>query len=264
MISMFGELAVLREGFRVQRRVIFALILREMSTRFGKSSLGYIWAVIMPFALIMLKTAMFSFIGRSPDLGQSFTLFFATGLVPFLMFSHISNGVGKAVSSNKALLGYPHVKEIDTFFARGILESATLLVAALFILVVLHIQEVDYVVRSFLELFGLIGVIVMFSVGLGMVNAQVFEYLPSYEQFFSMIRMPLFFLSGIFYIADTLPIMVREILIWNPLLQFSEWMRSIFYHGFDSPYVNHEYLFAWSFGLFFIGMALTKLNEGKH
>lgn len=255
---------VLRNGFRVQRRVIFALILREMSTRFGKSNLGYLWAVIMPFFLIMAKTTMFSFIGRAPDLGQSFTLFFATALIPFLMFSHISNSVGKAVSSNKALLGYPHVREIDVFFARGMLESATLIISALFIVVVLHLENIDYVVRSFLELFSLLCVIIMFSIGLGMVNAQVFKYLPSYEQFFSMIRMPLFFLSGIFYIADSLPIMVRDVLVWNPLLQFSEWMRSIFYHGFDSPYVNHEYLLTWSFGLFFMGLALTRINEGKH
>lgn len=259
-----GQLTTLREGFRVQRQVVFALILREMSTRFGKSKLGYLWALVLPLALIMVKTTIFGFIGRSPDLGQSFILFFATALVPFLMFRSIAQGVGGGLGANSALLGYPQVKALDVFLARTFLEMSTMLVAASLIIVILNIQEVDYDIRSFLEILEVLLVVMMFSMGIGMINAQVFEYLPSYQQVFSMIQMPLFLLSGIFYIADALPLMAREVLVWNPLLQVSEWMRSIFYSGFDSPYVDRLYLWSWASGLFFMGLALSKLNEGKH
>lgn len=260
---MFGELAVLREGFRIQRRVIWSLILREMSTKFGKSSFGYLWALAMPVALIMIKTTLFSFIGRNPDIGQSFTLFFATALVPFMMYSKVTGGVGKAIKGNQGLLSYPHVKLLDVFTARAMLEMATMFVAAMIIVVMLMLENVDYEIRSVLELVFFLSVVMAFSTGLGMVNAHIFEYIPSYEQFFSMLSMPLLLLSGIFYIADNLPIMVRDILVWNPLLQFSEWSRSIFYPGFDSSHVDVFYLVCWAYILLFLGLALNKLNEGR-
>ena len=67
-------------------RTILALILREMSTTYGRSAGGYIWAVLEPAAGIALLAFAFSLALRAPSLGTNFALFYATGYLPFMLY----------------------------------------------------------------------------------------------------------------------------------------------------------------------------------
>ena len=71
-------------------RVLFALMVREMATKFGRSWGGYIWAIAEPLGGIMLLTVAFSFAFRKPPLGTNFALFYATGIIPFYLFSNVT------------------------------------------------------------------------------------------------------------------------------------------------------------------------------
>ena len=55
-------------GPRFQRlRVIAALIIRDMSARFGRSAGGYFWALAEPLGGILLLSVAFQFALRSPE-----------------------------------------------------------------------------------------------------------------------------------------------------------------------------------------------------
>ena len=71
-------------------RAIIALILREMSTTYGRSPGGYLWAILQPVAMIVMLTLAFSVLLRSPSLGTSFLLFYASGFLIMRMFQEVS------------------------------------------------------------------------------------------------------------------------------------------------------------------------------
>ena len=73
-------------------RVVAALMLREMDTRFGRAAGGYLWAIAQPLGAILLLAVAFSLMLRTPPMGTSFMLFYATGIVPFNMYRSISTG----------------------------------------------------------------------------------------------------------------------------------------------------------------------------
>jgi capsular polysaccharide transport system permease protein len=50
-MSLREEFATIRRGARMQQRVIGALIVREMHTRFGRHYLGYAWLFFEPLLL---------------------------------------------------------------------------------------------------------------------------------------------------------------------------------------------------------------------
>ena len=72
-------------------RVLHALILREMVTRYGISRLGYVWAVLEPVGFITLLSLLFSQIAHAPPIGKSFPLFYATGYIAFHWFQQTIN-----------------------------------------------------------------------------------------------------------------------------------------------------------------------------
>lgn len=48
-----------KRGWEVMRRLIFALFLREIRTRFGKYQLGYAWALLEPVSSIAVLLLVF-------------------------------------------------------------------------------------------------------------------------------------------------------------------------------------------------------------
>ena len=82
-----------------QARVIGALMLRELRVRFGRTKLGYLWAVLQPVGWIVMLSLVFGLIGRLPGFGDNMPLFFATGVLPFLLFQQTTAQLGNADTS---------------------------------------------------------------------------------------------------------------------------------------------------------------------
>ena len=55
---------------------------------------------------------------KSPPLGTSFILFYATGTIPFRLYGAMANKVAGAISASRGLLAYPVVTPLDAVFAQ--------------------------------------------------------------------------------------------------------------------------------------------------
>ena len=47
-------MASLRQGWDIQKRVIGALMLRELTTRFGRENIGFLWIMVEPLLFAVL------------------------------------------------------------------------------------------------------------------------------------------------------------------------------------------------------------------
>ncbi|ACY49947.1 MULTISPECIES: ABC transporter permease [Vibrio harveyi group] len=251
----------LRQALRVQGRVLYALILREALGKYGKSRIGYLWALFEPLTQVLILVAIFSALGRKSPVGGDLAIFFTTGIVPWLIYSNIANRLSGALGANQALLAYPHVTPFDVLMGRALLESITMLVVFALIIVSLQlIGKALAIYDLFNVLMGLI-TLVLFSVGLGMTNSAIRIYFDSWDKLFSAINRPLYFISGIFFTAASLPPQAREYLQWNPLFQYVEWVRSGFFSTYQNVYINHHYAISCSAGMLLIGLALTQYTK---
>src|SRR3546814_16418763 len=79
-----------RSSFGMVRAVVFALVLREMQTRFGARRMGAFWMLFEPIAHVILMLFIFGFIRGREVPGMEFPVFFATGIIPFLMLRNLT------------------------------------------------------------------------------------------------------------------------------------------------------------------------------
>lgn len=244
---------------RLQRlRVLFALMVREMGTKFGRSAGGYLWAVAEPLGGILLLAVAFSLALRTPPLGTSFMLFYATGIMPFSMFNALSKGVGGAISSNKGLLAYPVVSTLDAVLAKVALNFLTIaLVGALLfagILATVDAQanlDLGPIALSF-ALAGALGT------GVGTLNCVLFGFFPTWKNVWAVLTRPLFIVSGIFFTFESVPRDFQAVMWWNPLVHVIGVMRTGFYGGYDARYVSYPFVLGVSFGTFVVGAYLLR------
>jgi capsular polysaccharide transport system permease protein len=242
-------------------RVLFALVVREMSTKFGRSWGGYLWAVAEPLGGILMLTLAFSFAFRSPPLGTNFALFYATGIIPFFLYSHVTSSVGQAITTNRGLLTYPVVGPLDAVMAKFIVDFMTMLITGLllFSAIILYYDlplslDVVAIFNGFL-LMGLLGL------GFGTLNCVIFRFWPTWRHIWNVLTKPLFLVSCMFYTFESLPPQAQRLMWYNPLCHGIGMVRSGFYSGYDALYVSPLYVLGVALSSFLVGAYLLRRHR---
>lgn len=257
----------LHKGIKRQFAITFALVVREMTTRYGNKVGGYMWAVLDPVLTIVILTAVFSAVARLPPLGRSFTLFFATGYAAFYMYRSTSEQIGSAVESNRALLNYPVVRPYDTILGRLILQIVTLFVVNILLFSVIYVMH-PYSGISLYPIFLASVIAIFLGAGVGAANIVWFHLSSTYQQVWGIINRPAFIVSGVFFLPEALPQPFKDILMWNPLVHIVGLFRTGFYPTYRADYVDMSYLvgltiFSLAFGFMLVWMFDAQLREQK-
>ena len=244
------------QGLQTQCRVIKALVLRETLSRYGQHKLGFLWALVEPIGMVMIFASIMGAFRTGDPSGIPLVLFMITGFVPFMMFRDPMTQMQGAIVSNRSLIGFPQVTTFDVIVARSVLECAVLAVVLPVMLVL-----ADVLLGYSVQIENLLGVLaaclllMTMGSGLGFLFAALAPVWPSSRQLSSVVLgRPLFFSSGLFFTAESLPPGLREWLLWNPLLHMIELLRSEFFYGFDSPYADWNYASLWAAGTLAFGM----------
>lgn len=258
-----SSLALYRTAFRIQLRVIFALVLRETRVTYGASSLGYFWAIAEPVIGTTIMVLIFSAISRTPAIGTHFPLFFATGILIFTTWRQLTSKLMVVFNATRGLRAYPLVHTIDVVIARGILLTITsMIIVILFFagLILLFDAPLPVKLEEVLLAFG---ATVLLGSGGGLLNAVLISIWPTWNQLEGIISRPMFFISGIFFLPTNFPPTAQYWLSWNPLLHCIEWVREGYYGYYTSHVLDKGYLFT-CIGLFIVmGLGGERLYRKK-
>ncbi|MEB8388262.1 ABC transporter permease [Rhodobacteraceae bacterium KMM 6894] len=251
-----SELDALRARKFRSARTIGALILREMTTTYGRTPGGYLWALLEPIGAVAMITLVLG-TGlrlRSPSLGTSFVLFYATGMLTYLMYHRVQVKVAKSLTFSRPLLFYPGVTYVDTIIARFFLNGLTQCMA--FGLVIAGILTI-FDTRAVLDVPPILTAMAMslsLALGIGSFNAFLMPRFPLWESVWSILTAPLFLISGIFYTYEDLPDLGQTILWYNPIIHAVAVMRRGFYPSYDATWASPLYVFALSMICLFLGI----------
>lgn len=249
----------LKKGTTVQTRIVGALMMREMRTRFGELRFGYAWALIEPLMQIGILAIIFTMIGRRPPLGTSFETFFLNGYVPYSMFNQISSRAAQAISSNRALLSFPPVRNMDTVWARIYLEIATGLISLFILILIFGYFDIPVIPHDLVQYtLGFVSVLAI-SIGLGIFNAAISPIWKSWMVVYSWFSKIQYFLCGIFFLPDLMPPAAREFLAYNPLAHSIIWIREGFYPGYQSSVLDKSYPFLVASILAIVGLGIERV-----
>ena len=231
------ELRVHRAHFATAR-AITALILREISTTYGRSPGGYVWAVLEPAAGIALLTVVFSIGFRHPPLGTNFAFFYAAGILPFLMFNEVSNKIGQTIQFSRALLNYPRVTFVDAIVARLLLNTLTQLTVSAIVLSFIMLVYKPDTTLDFSKIMTAYAMAIALSIGVGTINSYLNMAYPIWQTIWAVFNRPLFLISCIIFLFETVPQPYSGYLWYNPLVHIVGMMRDGYYPFYQPTYVS--------------------------
>ena len=250
-------------SFRVQRRVIAALMIRETYTRFGRQNLGFLWLIAEPLVFALPVLAMWSLIRAKFEHGVPMLGVAWTGYLPLLMFRHIGARSLMFVRVNTGLLYHRQVTILDIFTARTLLEVlsgyASVAVSGLVLYILGAIDAPKNWPLFYLGYFYM----TWWCVAVGLIVGGLSERSELTEKIWMPISYMYLPVSGFFYLAEWLPDSIRTwaLLVVPPLHPY-EMIRSglfgdVFRAYYNLPYISMMYAILTLIGL----MLMRNLRE---
>ena len=242
---------------RIQRRVIWALTMRETITRFGREGLGTIWLVAEPAMFIVGVMVIFSHIESHAT--YSIAEYLAVSYPTLLFWRNGTGRVTKAIEINRALLHHAPIRPMDIIYSRILLEFSGS-AAAFFILYLVFVQLgiCHWPADTLTMALGYI-LVIWFSFAFVLIMAALAELSETVERVSHIILYLMLPFSGVFIPLYAVPEQFREILLYFPLVDAVEFFHSGYYGSRMPTYYHLGYSMFVMLAMTLFGYALTNI-----
>ncbi len=242
-------------SLKIQTRVIYALMMREVITRYGRRGLGFLWLFLEP----ALFTGGIAFLWQYLRFRQKAEIpvaaFILTGWIAGKLWMLTVGKTMAAVESNMALFYHRNIRPIDLMVSRIILElsgvtGAFIVVSAVFIFLDIIAPPVNY---SYLVLGWYL--MAWFAFDLAIFIASIDTMTDVLRKVWHIFSLALFISSGTFYLVQWLPDAVKPYALLLPTVHNIEMIRYGYWGQVFTPYFDISYSVL--FNIFFMLIALT-------
>ena len=224
-------------GWRIQRRVIGALMIRELVTRFGRENIGFLWIMVEPLLFAVLVGVLWRYMKGPEEHGVSVIAFVASGYIPLTLFRHAVMRAQRVFSVNASLMYHRQIKVLDFIFVRFLIEMIGAMMAFLFIAVLL-MSVGEFPVPADLGAFiGGWALYCLFTFSLCLVLAPLSEMSDVLERFMPVTTYVMIPFSGTFNMVAWLTPEAQDAMYYSPFVHGMELMR----HGIFGDRINAQW-----------------------
>jgi capsular polysaccharide transport system permease protein len=241
---------------RIQRRIVGALLLRELLTRFGRRNIGFLWLFLEPMLFTAGVLGVWTLYRHESPF--PLTAFCISGYGTVLLWRNTIGRCGNAVEPNRALMHHRNVRAIDLFLARIILEIAGASISFIVLMTVFTALGGIAPPDDFAKMFFAWVLLAWFSTSMALIVGPLATISEPFERFWHVFAYLFLPASGAFFAVDALPESLQSIVTWIPTVNGTELLRS---GMFGPSYVAHYdlgYLAALNLALMIPGLLLVR------
>lgn len=211
--------------FTYNRYVLSVLVGRDFKRKYRRSVLGVVWSVLNPLLMMVVLTAVFSYMFRFSI--EHYPLYLILGQTLFaLMQNGTTNGMLSIIEASSMIkkikiekLVFP-IEKVLFELVNFVFSLVAIVAVALF----LQVWPSPY--WLFLPL--LLVYVTLFTAGLAMLLAALAVFFRDVIHLWSVVTMAWMYATPIFYPIDMLPDWLAGAMNFNPMYQFATYFRDIF------------------------------------
>jgi len=242
----------------INRRVIGALVLREMLTRYGRNNIGFLWLFVEPTLFTLIVTAVWAATRAVHGANIPIVAFAVTGYSSKNLWRSMPSRLVGALKSNRSLLHHRQVTIIDIYFARLFLEMMVATTSFVGLSLCLYaFGWLDAPEDSVQVLAGWF-LLAWFGSSLALTIGSLSERWDVVGKLWPPFSYILFPLSGIAFIVDALPQRMQEIVVWLPMLNALEFLRDGWFGSMFRAHYDVWYVVVFNLCLTFAGLSLAR------
>lgn len=248
----------LRRSLAIQARVIRALLMREILTRYGRHNIGFLWLFVEPMIFTLAVTGLWVAADRGLGSDLPVVAFALTGYSSVLVWRNMPGRLCGSIEPNAALLYHRNVKVMDIFAARLLLEGAgvtiSFVVLGIFFTSIGWMKPPEDIVKVMQGWFMLI----WFGVSIGILIGAWSARTEIVEKVWHPTSYILFPLSGAAFMVDWLPPAAQKVILYLPMVHGVELLREGYFGSAVHAHYNIAYMAFICLCLSFLGLAMLR------
>ena len=248
----------LLRSFAIQRRVIGALLMREVITRYGRHNIGFLWLFLEPMLFTLGVTVLWILLKATHGSNLPITAFALTGYSSLIIWRNCSNRAVKAIEVNHSLLYHRNVRVIDVFAARLILEIVGVTTSLIVLTLIFTVLGLMNPPADILTVVGGWLLMAWFAFSLSLIVGAASERSEIIERVWHILTYLMFPLSGAAFMVDWFPKGAQELLLWVPMVHSTEMIRHGYFGSAVHTHENPAYLVLVNSVMLIIGLALVR------
>lgn len=246
------------DALKIQFNVIRALILREVIFRWGRRNIGFLWLFAEPLALVLIILIFWTQVRQNnfgeAHYGISVVAFVLTGYCLVMVWRNAANKGSDAVSASVALLHHRNVRTIDLYLSRLFLEFLGISASFMGLMLTFALLDVIPWPKDILRMVIAWFLMMWFALGYGLLIGTFMAISDVFSMLWRGVNLGLFICSGVFFMVAWLPLAVRDLILYVPMIHGTEMLRHGYYGDLVQTFENPWYLIGWNLILTLFGL----------
>ena len=221
----------LREELADLRRhshLLFNLVYRDLTVRYKRSAIGFMWTMLNPLLMMVIFVIVFSTVFRFEI--QNYETYFLSEFLPWIFFSQTTVAAMTSMAWNGALM--KRVRVPKSIFALATTASGVVnLFLSLIPLLIIMVIVRSPIRPAILFLPVSVAILAIFTFGISLILSATSVYFHDVREMYTVATTALMYITPIIYPISIIPKEYRPIVTFNPLTHLLGIIRDPIYYG---------------------------------
>lgn len=247
----------------ISKRVIGALLMREILDRWGRHNIGFLWMFAEPMVFTLGVMTLWSLSGMAHSTNISPVGFAITGYSAVLLWRNMPSRLIGAVKANHTLMHHRNIKIMDIYISRVLLEGMGASMS--FIILTLLFSYLGVLNLPDDPLKVVVGWLMLawFGMALAVTVGSLSERSEIVHTLWHPFSYLLFPLSGAAFTVSALPLKFQKYAVYVPMVNSVEMIREGFFGSSFHAHYSIPYMIGWCLVLTFIGLGQMTIISRK-
>lgn len=210
------------------RHLLEYMVHRDITVKYRRSKLGLAWSILNPFLMMLIMTAVFSYMFKQQI--EFFPVYLLAGQVTFNFFSESTSLALDSVLAGSALLKKVYIPKYIFPLEKivfSMINTIFSLTALIIVIIVMRVPLTPWFLLFPIPLIFLF----FFNLGVGMALASMVVFFRDIKHLYGIVLLALTYFTPIFYPETLLPEFMRVLIRLNPMFWFVGMFRNLVLYG---------------------------------
>lgn len=246
--------------FRRNLFILKTLVTKDFKLKYRRSFLGVLWSVLNPLLMMVVMSAVFSYMFRFSI--PNYPLYLILGQILFTLMSDATGAAMSSIIDAAGLIKKIRVEKMLFPLEKACFSMVNFLFSAIAaVIVMIYFQIFPTLNLLFLPI--LLICVLLFSVGLGLILSSLAVFFRDTIHLWGVILTAWTYATPIFYPLDLLPPSLITAMEFNPMYQYITYFRDIMMNGITPSLEQNLICIGMAVATFVVGFIVFRKTEHK-
>lgn len=252
--------AVQTKSWKHNSFVLTTLVSKDFKLKYRRSVLGVLWSVLNPLLMMLVLSAVFSFMFRFSI--ENFPLYLILGNILFTMMANSTSAAMTSIIEAAPLIKKIRVEKLVFPLEKVIFELVNFAISLIAVALVMAYYQVGPTSNLvFLPL--LLIYMIIFCTGLGLLLSALAVFFRDTVHLWGVIITAWTYATPLFYPADMLEGWMQQIMMFNPMYHYVTYFRDIMMWNINPGGMENLVCLGMAVATFAVGLLVFRKSERK-